>query len=240
MERTPVPTWETIGEETWDRPLRLRFLGGTMHLRRIRPRDDDYDKVIDLRYRGFVESGFIDPRRTGHAAMRLERDEESIILGLFRRRRLHATVTLNTISRRFPGMAMELDKRVVVRHAHFRDPGVLEITKLVVDHGTRGRRPALALLFASSMIARVLGKLHLWQVSRDIPSDVSWRVGLGFDYSVSGPFMDADLNQMPSRVGYLYLPSATVNPRVPGFIRELYRDALSAPLDSEPTEAAGA
>ena len=232
METTPVATWETIGEETWDRPLRRRFLGGAMRLRRIRPRDDDYSKVIDLRYHGFVESGFIDPRRTGRTAMRLERDEESIILGLFRRRRLHATVTLNTISRRFPGMAMELDKKVVIAHEHFRGPEVLEITKLVVDRTTRGRRSALALLFASSMIARIVGKLHLWQVSRDIPSDVSWRVGLGFDYTVGSPFIDADLNQMPSRVGYLYLPSVTDNPRVPRFIRELYRDALRPPVEA--------
>ena len=235
MERPPVPTWESIGEETWDRMLRRRFLRGGMRLRRIRPVDLDYGKVIELRYRGFVESGFVDPRRTGPAAMRLERDEESIILGLFRRKRLHATLTLNTISRRFPGMAMELDKKVVIPHAHFRDPAVLEITKLVVDCGTRGRRSALALLYVSSLVARILGKLHLWQVSRDVPSDVSWRVGLGFDYSVSGPFVDPDLNLMPSRVGYLYLPSVTENPRVPRFIKELYREALSTPL-----EAAGA
>ena len=201
-----------------------------MVVRRVRPGDEDYDKVVALRYRGFVESGFVDPERTGPEVMRLPRDRESIILGLFRRRRLQATVTLNTISPRFPGMAMELDKRVRLDHAHFRDPAVLEITKLVVDRRARGRRAALALLYVCSLIARTLGKVHLWQVSRDVPSDVSWRVGLGFDYSVAGPFIDPDLNDMPSRVGYLYLPAVDENPRVPGFIKEIYRDALSAPL----------
>jgi len=202
-----------------------------MQVRRVRPEGEDYDQVIALRYQGFVESGFIDPARAGRSTMRLARDRDSIILGLFRRRRLHATVTLNTITPRYPGMAMELDKKLSLRHAHFRDPAVLEITKLVVDHGTRGRRAALALLYVCSFIGRVLGKVHLWQVSRDVPSDVSWRVGLGFDYSVGGRFIDPDLNGMPSRVGYLYLPSVTENPRVPPLIKAIYSDALNAPVE---------
>lgn len=225
-------SWESICEQTWSPLLRRRrFLGPRMLVRRVRPGGEDYDQVVALRYRGLVESGFIDPFRTGPLAMRLSRDEESIILGLFRRRRLHATVTLNTISPRFPGMAMEMDKKVSISHVHFRDPAVLEITKLVVDRGTRGRRAALALLFVSSLIARLLGKIHLWQVSRNVSSDISWRVGLGFDYSVGGPFTDPDLNDVPSRVGYLYLPRVTENPRVPLFIKEIYRDALNAPLE---------
>jgi hypothetical protein len=231
MQDTPFPSWDSIGEESWAHPVSRRFLGPKMQVRRIRPQDEDYDKVVALRYQGFVESGFIHPTRAGRSSMRLARDEESIILGLFRRSRLHATVTLNTITPRFPGMAMELDKKVLIKHAHFRDPAVLEITKLVVDRGTRGRRAALALLFVSSLIARILGKVHLWQVSRDVRSDVSWRVGLGFDYSVAGQFIDPDLNLMPSRVGYLYLPSVVDNPRVPSFIKQIYRDALTAPLE---------
>jgi hypothetical protein len=227
------PSWGSICERTWAPLLRRRrFLGPRMQVRRIRTGDEEYAKVIRLRYKGFVESGFIDPVRTGHSSMRLARDEDSIILGLFRRRRLLATMTLNTITPRFPGMAMELDKKVSIDHEHFRDPAVLEITKLVVDRGTRGRRTALALLYVSSLIARVLGKVHLWQVSRDVPSDVSWRVGLGFDYSVSDAFRDPDLNGMPSRVGYLYLPSVAGNPRVPPFVKAIYHDALSAPLDA--------
>ena len=50
--------------------------------------------------------------------MCLARDEDSIILGLFSEARL-ATMTLNTITPRFPGMAMELDKKVSINHAHF-------------------------------------------------------------------------------------------------------------------------
>ena len=99
--------------------------------------------------------------------MRLARDRESIIVGLFRRNRLLATMTLNTITPRFPGMAMELEKKVRIEHPHFRDPDVMEITKLVVDRDIRGRRIALGMVFLTGLIARVLRKPHLWQVSRD-------------------------------------------------------------------------
>ena len=124
-------------------------------------------------------------------------------------------------------MAMELEKKVRVRHAHFRSPHVLEITKLVVAPEVRGKRFVLALLHVSALVARLLDKRHLWQVSRDIPSDISWRVGLGFDYSVGGRFIDGSLNGMASRVGYMYLPDAMTNPKIPGFIRGMYADALS-------------
>jgi len=235
MDDESFTAWDSIGEQTWAPCMRRRFLGPRTQIRRVRPGDPDYGKVIALRYRGFVETGFVDPERTGESAMRLARDADSIILGLFRRDRLLATMTLNTITPRFPGMAMELDKKVSIDHAHFRDPAVLEITKLVIDRGIRGRRMALGMLYVSSLIAQVLGKLHLWQVSRDVPSDVSWRVGLGFDYSVGIRFNDPDLNDMPSRVGYLYLPSVMENPRVPPFIKAIYDDALNAPLqDARP------
>jgi hypothetical protein len=226
------PTWESICEQNWAPLLRRRFLAPKMQIRRVRPGDEGHSEVIELRYEGFVESGFIDPERTGTGAMRLARDEDSIILGLFRGKRLLATMTLNTITPRFPGMAMELDKKVSIPHAHFRDPAVMEITKLVVHRSIRGRRAALGMLSVSSLIARLLGKLHLWQVSRDVPSDVSWRVGLGFDYSVGCRFNDPDLNNMPSRVGYLYLPAVMENPRVPAFIKAIYGEALNVRQDA--------
>ena len=243
MSDLSVPSWDSITERTWAPPPRRRFLGRFLgprtRIRRVRPFDAEYREVVALRYRGFVETGFVDPARTGESAMRLARDEDSIILGLFRRDRLLlATMTLNTITPRFPGMAMELDKKVRINHAHFRDPAVLEITKLVIDRGIRGRRMALGMLYVSSLIARILGKHHLWQVSRDVPSDVSWRVGLGFDYSVGTRFIDPDLNDMPSRVGYLYLPSVMENPRVPSFIKAIYEDALGTACLPAPAAAA--
>jgi hypothetical protein len=221
-------SWDSISENEWGPLIRRRFLGPRVSIRRVRPEDGDYAKVINLRYRGFIESGFVDPRTKDESAMRLARDRDSIILGMFRRTRLLATMTLNTITPRFPGMAMELDKKVRIAHPHFRDPGVMEITKLVVDRHTRGRRIALGMLFVTSLIARILRKPHLWQVSRDIPSDMSWRTGLGFDYSVRCLFHDPDLNQMPSQVGYLYLPTVTQNLEVPPFIRAIYQEALTA------------
>jgi hypothetical protein len=225
-EKECTASWESISELTWGPFLRRRFLGPRVHVKRVRPADKEYGDVVSLRYRGFVESGFVDPTMTGESVMRLARDADSIIVGMFRGKRLLATMTLNTITPRFPGMAMELDKKVHITHPHFRDPGVMEITKLVVDKDVRGSRMALGMLYLTSLIARLLRKPHLWQVSRDIPSDMSWRKGLGFDYSIRCRFRDPDLNQMPSQVGYMHLPSVARNPHVPGFIKAIYQEAL--------------
>ena len=127
-------------------------------------------------------------------------------------------------------MAIELEKRVHIRHPFFRSPHVLEVTKLVVDPAVRGKLFVLNLLYVLTLVARLLDKRHLWQVSRDVPSDISWRVGLGFDYSIGERFIDESLNGMASRVGYLYLPEVTANPNVPRFIRSLYADVLSMDL----------
>ena len=202
-------TWESISERDWNPALRKRWRlrGERLNIVRVRPGTPRYESVL-----------------------RLPRDSDSVIIGLFRGERILATVTLNTITERFPGMAMELEKKVRLRHAHFRGPHVLEITKLVVAPNVRGKRFVLALLYVSTLVARLLDKDYLWQVSRDVPSDISWRVGLGFDDSVADRFIDGSLNGMASRVGYLHLAEATTNPRVSRFIRGIYADILSMDL----------
>jgi hypothetical protein len=220
-------TWSSISEKEWNPALKRQLRGQRLSIVRVRPGTKRYQSVLRLRYQGFVESGFVDPRVSDESVMRLARDPDSIIIGMFRGDRILATVTLNTITKRFPGMAIELEKKVRLRHAHFRGPHVLEITKLVVAPEVRGRRFVLALLSVSALVARLLDKCHLWQVSRDVPSDISWRVGLGFDYSVGDGFKDESLNGMASRVGYLYLPEATTNPKVPRFIRSMYAEMLA-------------
>lgn len=221
-------SWETITETDWAEQLARSRFSRDHRVRRVFADCPEYEQVVRLRYAGFVESGFLDPKTCSLESMRLPRDPHSIILGLFRRGSLKATVTLNTIGPRFPGMAMELEKGVIVPHEQFRSPDVMEITKLVVDRRARGMRSVLALLSVSVMIAKLLGKTHLWQVSRNPASDISWRTGLGFDYSINFSFVDRSLNDMPSRVGYLHLPSVLNNRSVPRFIRAIYRDALDA------------
>jgi hypothetical protein len=225
-------TWESISERDWNPAVRRRMglRGQRLAIVRVRPGTARYRSVLRLRYQGFVESGFVDQRVSDESVMQLPRDPDSIIIGMFRGEKILATVTLNTITERFPGMAMELEKNVRLRHAHFRSPHVMEITKLVVAPDVRGKRFVLALLYVSTLVARLLDKRHLWQVSRDVPSDISWRVGLGFDYSVGEPFIDGSLNGMASRIGYLYLPEAPSNPRVPRFIRGMYAEVLSQGL----------
>jgi hypothetical protein len=221
------PGWDSISEREWGYFVRNRFPLKRLRIVRVRPATREYESVVALRYRGFVESGFLRPGKDPVSSMRLPRDRSSIIIGLFRGQRILATMTLNTITRRFPGMAMELEKKVFINHAHFRDPRVLEITKLVVDPDVRGRRIVLALLAVTGVIARILDKHHLWQVSRDVASDISWRAGLGFDCSLDYRFNDPNLNDMPSRVGYMHLPSAVSDPRIPRFVRSIYADALA-------------
>jgi hypothetical protein len=227
MRRNERPfSWDTISEKDWNRYAKRLFTARRIRIVRVRPDSPDYDRVVALRYRGFIESGFVDPAKTGESAMRLERDGDSIILALFRYRKILATMTLNTITPSHPGMAMELEKKIEVPHPYFRDRGVLEITKLVVDPSARGGRSVLDLFAVAMTIARLLGKEHLWQVSRDVASDMSWREGIGFDYSNGFSFRDPSLNGMPSRVGYLYLPTVTRNPKVPSFIKAIYEGAL--------------
>jgi hypothetical protein len=223
-------SWDSISEKDWNRYAKRLFAARRIRIVRIRPGMPGYDQVVALRYTGFIESGFVDPAKTEESAMRLERDGDSIILGLFHYRKLLATMTLNTITASHPGMAMELEKKIEVPHPYFRDPGVLEITKLVVDPGARGGRSVLDLFAVAMTIAKLLGKEHLWQVGRDLASDIGWREGIGFDYSNNFRFNDPSLNGMPSRVGYLFLPAVTKNPRVPSFIKAIYEGALRLDL----------
>ena len=237
-QKSPSParyvTWESITERDWTAHLRRNPLARGHRLRRVRPGTPEYEQVLALRHSGFVESGFIASEDRSVESMRLPRDGDSIILALFSKKSVRATLTLNTITQRYPGMAMELEKGVIVNHPSFHSPDVLEITKLVVDPRTRGTRAALALFSVAMLVAHMLGKSHLWQVSRDLPADVSWRAALGFDYSLNCHFVDRSLNNMPSCVGYLYLPDAAASGRVPSFIRSIYREVLSL----EPTDQA--
>jgi hypothetical protein len=127
------------------RTSRKHWRGQRLALLRVRPGTPRYESVLRLRYEGFVESGFIDPRVSDQSVMRLARDRDSVIIGMFRGERILAIV----------------------------------------------------------------------------------RVGLGFDFSVGDRFIDTSLNGMASRVGYLYLPDATRNAKVPRFIRDMYAEILA-------------
>jgi hypothetical protein len=124
---------------------------------------------------------------------------DSIILGLFRHNELEVSVTLNTITDRFPGLAMELEKQVSLDHPYFRRPDALELSKLVASETARCRRGLLHILYAVFLVARAFNKRHFRQVSRDLDGDISWRERFGFDHSNRYRFNDPSLNGMPSR-----------------------------------------
>jgi hypothetical protein len=183
-----------------------------------------------MRFRGMVESGFLDADRDRPSSMELPRDSHSVILGLFLDDALHASVTLNTPTAEYPGLAMELEKGVRVDHPYFRHSASLEFSKLVSSDQARRSPISLQILYVAVLVARHLGKCHFWQVSRDIPSDISWRQRFGFDYSIGYQFADPSLNGMPSQVGYACLDSILDYPKLHWMVRRVYRAALRVEL----------
>lgn len=231
MPDTRVETeWKTIDEGFWNRHLPRSLISGRFRIVRVRPGSAEYDHVVQLRYQGLVESGFLDPESDTPKAMALPRDGDSIILGLYCERRLHACVTLNTPTERFPALAMELEKGVRIDHPFFRHHQALEFSKLVASAAARRSPVSLQLLYVCLLIARYLDKVHFWQVSRDIQSDISWRERFGFDYTIGYKFADPSLNGMPSQVGYANLHSVLENPRIHWLVRRVYRQALRVEL----------
>lgn len=222
--------WENIDERVWD-PL-LDYLSWSDDrpvIRRVYPGTQAYEKVIRLRYAGLTESGFVDVETMEISCMRLERDCESIILGAFDGGWCYATVTLNTITNAYPGLAMELEKGADLDHPFFRHPGTIEITKLVIAPERRNSRVGLRLYEITAIIGRLLGKHHFWQVGRDIERDVYARSRVGFDYSNGYRFNDASLNDTPSRIGYMNLLTVLDNPNVSKAFLPAYRRVLSIP-----------
>lgn len=221
--------WYTISEKDWN-PIIKRFITSiNFSIKRIYPDSQEYEKVIDLRYNGLGESGFIDKTKMTRECMRLQRDYDSIILGLYNiYNKLLGTVTLNTITDNFPALAMEIEKKVILNHEAFHSRESLEITKLSIINQFRSARVSLNLYLVTVIIAIFLGKKHFWQVSRNIEKDIRWRKGFGFDYdSINHVFIDKSLNNMESKIGYLYLPKILENKNLSPIIRSLYLQIFS-------------
>lgn len=224
-------TWDTVTEEFWGPHVSQILTIPTNDIRRIRPTHTDaYREIAALRFKGLVESGFLDPERNSREEMMLARDPDSIILGLYRRGTLRATLTLNTPTPRFPATAAELEKGVKIDHPHFRSPDLMEFTKLVIDTRTRGMRFAFQLVAASCIIAHALNKRHFWQVGRQDAKDISWREKSGFRFDDAWDFLDPSLNGMPSKLGYMNFHAAGEDDRVAWFLRRLYKKILDLDL----------
>jgi hypothetical protein len=221
-------SWETVCEDDWQGYLHPsdRLTEGSV--RRIYPDTSAYQQVIDLRYHGLVESGFLDPRQARRESMALERDSDSVIIGLFEDLRLLATITLNIRTPRFPGLAMEMEKGVAIDTPDFLGDKAMECSKFVVHPRARGFRSVLKLLPPVILVSQLFERRYLWQVSRDIPGDRSWREGLGFDYTRGIRFVDRSLNNMPSCVGFLDLDRVLDEPTVPRLVKSIYQRYLPA------------
>lgn len=220
--------WYNISEKDWNPIIKKCISSVNFSIKRIHIDSKEYEKVIDLRYNGLGESGFIDKSKMNRDCMRLKRDADSIILGLYGSfNRLLGTVTLNTITDNFPFLAMEIEKKVVLNHPAFHSKDSLEITKLSIINQFRSARVSMNLFLVTIIIAVFLGKKHFWQVSRNIQRDIKWRERFGFDYkSINHVFIDESLNNMESTIGYLYLPEILKNNNLSPIVRLLYNQVF--------------
>lgn len=224
-------TWDSISEDFWGPYVSHILTIPSSEIRRVRPEETAaYREIASLRFKGLVESKFLDPEKNRPEDMMLDRDSDSIILGLYRRGTLRATLTLNTLTSRFPATAAEMEKLVSIDHPHFRSPDLLEFTKLVIDTRTRGMRFAFQLVAASCIIAHALKKRHFWQVGRQDSRDISWREKSGFRFDDAWDFNDPSLNGMPSKLGYMDFLQAPNDNQVIWFLRHLYRKILELDL----------
>lgn len=226
-EESPV-SWETVYEGDWQSYLHPSDRLNEGSVRRVYPDTSAYHQVVGLRYHGLVESGFLDPRTARLESMALERDSDSVIIGLFEDLRILATITLNIRTPRFPGLAMEMEKGVAIDTPEFLGSRAMECSKFVVHPKARGFRSVLKLLPPVIVLSQLFDRRYLWQVSRDIPGDRSWREGLGFDYTRGIRFVDRSLNDMPSCVGFLDLNRVLEEPLVPRLVKSIYRRYLPA------------
>jgi len=227
-------SWERITEDEWERVYRSPFVDDTGRVVRVFPGTKEYAEVVRLRYHGLIETGFIDPARMPLSSMELPRDRDSIILAIRKESRIVGTITLNTITPSFPGMAMELEKGVMLDHPFFRSPDVIELTKLVVAPEARIMKLLLNFSVIPLLLGRIFGKHHHWQVSRNIPVDTLQRERLGFGYENGFQFLDRSLNNMNSRVGYFYLPRILQAPRLLAMLRPPLTEILDLTITHGP------
>ena len=227
--------WGSITENEWNAVYRSPFIDSTGTVIRVFPGSREYADVVRLRYRGLTETGFIDPARMPLSAMELPRDRESIILAIRKERRIVGTITLNTITPAFPGLAMELEKGVMLDHPHFRSPGTIELTKLVIAPEARSMKLLLNFSVIPALLGRLFGKPHHWQVSRNVPMDTLQRERLGFGYENGYRFRDRSLNDMDSRVGYFHLPDVLKSPKLLAMLRPPLRQVLDLDLSAYST-----
>lgn len=160
------------------------------------------------------------------SCMELPRDKESIILAIRKDARIVGTITLNTISPDYQGLAMELEKGVKLDHPHYRSLETIELTKLALAPEARSMKLLLNFSIIPALLGRIFGKHHHWQVSRNIPRDTLQRERLGFGYENNYQFLDRSLNNMNSRVGYFHLPDILKAPKLLSVLRPPLREIL--------------
>jgi hypothetical protein len=210
-------TWNTIDESFWQSliveltPFNIEKYGSII---RIREDGMFYENVVKLRYEGLVESGFIKATEwSDYNQMRLERDRESIILGYQIRNEIVATMTLNSPSVEFPGMAMLLEKGFACEHSEFTTKNSIEICKFVIDKKYRNFPGIFMFILVPMLIGYALSKSHFWQVVKDCEKDLRFRTRMGFTIFPK-LYIDQSLNNMPSYIGYFNLYELINNPLI--------------------------
>jgi hypothetical protein len=230
-------SWNTITERDWNQYLPDRFRSDDSRIVRVFPGSPLYSEVVSLRYEGLVRSGYLDPKRHDISCMRLARDSDSIIVALLIDHKVSASLTFNTPTVRFPRLAMELEKGIVLDHPRFHDPGTLEFVKLVAAPHVRPLRHGVNLFLLGCVLGVLFSKTHFWHVSRTVEPAMAFMRKFGFAYSESNTFVDAGLNNTKSCAGYCSLDSICTSPEVPRDLRTCVMEILKTNKGTEPSNA---
>jgi hypothetical protein len=229
--------WNTITEQDWNEYLPERFSCAGSRIVRVFPDSPLYSSVVALRYAGLVRSGYLDPARHDPSCMRLARDTDSIIAALLVNDEVAVSLTFNTPTQRFPRLAMELEKGIVLDHSRFRDPNVIEFVKLVAVPHVRPFRYGVNLFLLGCLLGIMFSKPHFWHVSRTVGPAMAFMRKFGFTYSDSHAFVDAGLNNTKSCAGYCSLDSICCSEAVPNDLRRCVQEMMERNLETEDRRA---
>jgi hypothetical protein len=215
--------WFRVDETLWNKYFPTKDGAFESGIVRVFPGTPEYEQVKELRYQGLVRSGYLDPHRDTVDSMSLERDKDSIILAAIENGIMILTMTLNTPTRAFPKLAVELEKDICFEDELFHCPDVIEVVKLSVTDELKVNtylHPAITVAYIVGILA---GKRYFLNVSRRDPQAIGFMEKCGYYYPEKFNFIDASLNNMPSSIGYCKLCEIMRNPRTTAFFRRYAR-----------------
>ena len=211
--------WFNVDETFWGKYFPTKDGSFKSGIVRVFPGTPEYGQVKELRYQGLVRSRYLDSRRDTVDSMELERDKDSIILAAIENGVMILTMTLNTPTRAFQKLAIELEKGISFEDELFHSPDVIEVVKLSTSDELKANTYLHSAIAVAYIVGILAGKRYFLNVSRRDPQAIGFMEKCGYYYPDNFNFIDASLNNMPSAVGYCKLSEIMHNPRTTAFFR---------------------